>query len=182
MPFLKLLYCYIAKLLNRIQQHNNLAIQQFNNGFTLIELLVVIAIIAILISAATISWTNAQQKGRDAKRKTDLKAVQQALEVYFQTNRQYPSSSSGQIKCNTPGDPSVRNWGSAFTCSSITYMDPLPKDPASVEYFYKSTSPYLSYVFSAKLENNNDPDLDPTGLPCTPEGGASPKNYCVKNP
>src|SRR3989344_1659457 len=94
MPFLKLLYCYIAKLLNRKKQFNNSTIQQSNNGFSLIELLVVIAIIGILLAAATISWTNAQQKGRDGKRKADLKSIQQALELYFAQNGYYPPGTS----------------------------------------------------------------------------------------
>src|SRR3990167_6962536 len=68
-------------------------------GFTLIELLVVISIIAILVAAATASWTNAQQKSRDGKRKSDLKSIQQSLELYLQDNGTYPGGPSGEIQC-----------------------------------------------------------------------------------
>ncbi|MBI2327902.1 prepilin-type N-terminal cleavage/methylation domain-containing protein [Candidatus Curtissbacteria bacterium] len=151
-------------------------------GFTLIELLVVISIIAILISAATVSWTNAQQKGRDGRRKTDLKGVQQALDTYFQTNGQYPNTSSGQIRCNVGADTTVIAWGSTFSCNSVNYMQQLPKDPVyqsdtSKGYYYSASSPFLTYVLSAELENNNDPDR--TGLPCTPQ---SPRDFCVIQP
>src|SRR3989344_1525650 len=78
-----------------------IGIWKLKRGFSLIELLVVITIIAILIGAGTVSYNNAQQKGRDGKRKSDLKAIQQALEQYFQQNGKYPYSdiTTGRIKC-----------------------------------------------------------------------------------
>src|SRR3989344_2339400 len=100
-------------------------------GFTLIELLVVITIIAILIAAGAVSYTNAQRKGRDARRKSDLKAIQQGLDQYFSQNGKYPAGSSGSIQCNV-GSTDTLTWGtSAFTCNSINYLDKLPKDPTS---------------------------------------------------
>jgi len=152
---------------------------KFASAFTLIELLVVISIIAILIAAATFSYTNAQQKGRDNKRKSDLKAVQQALELYFQQNGKYPSTASGGvIQCNIGGDTSIRSWSSAFTCNSITYMNPLPKEPTtgSQPYYYFTSAPNSTYVISTQLENTKDPDLPQMS------GCQSGYNYCVKNP
>ncbi|MBI2327901.1 prepilin-type N-terminal cleavage/methylation domain-containing protein [Candidatus Curtissbacteria bacterium] len=103
-------------------------------GFTLIELLVVISIIAILIAAGTFSWTNAQQKGRDAKRKTDLKSVQQALELYLQTYGRYPTAdASGNITCSdgAAGTGTI-SWGETFQCppgTGLIFMQKMPKDP-----------------------------------------------------
>src|SRR3989344_4746470 len=106
-----------------------LKLQINQKGFTLIELLVVITIIAILVGVAAASYTKAQQKARDGKRKSDLKAVQQALELYFQQYGRYPTSSSGSIQCNITGDSTTKTWGtSPFTCGSITYLNLLPKD------------------------------------------------------
>lgn len=51
-------------------------------AFTLIELLVVISIIGVLIGIATVSFTGSQKKARDARRKSDLKYYQSALEFY----------------------------------------------------------------------------------------------------
>lgn len=151
-------------------------------GFTLIELLVVISIIAILLSVATVSYTNSQQKGRDNRRKSDLKAIQQSLELYFQQNGRYPETiSPGLIKCGT--ETSGEAWGTgSFACNSITYMSPLPRDPingTSTQYYYNSPTPFNSYTLSANLENTSDPDLPVLGNPCTPQSGYS---YCVKNP
>ena len=149
-------------------------------GFTLIELLIVISIIAILVASATYSWQNAQQKGRDGKRKSDVKAVQQALEFYYQNNGKYADTDGGgKIKC--AGAPTPIAWGSAFTCNSVSYMQQLPKDPISTQsyYFSSSGSPPNAYVLSAVIENTNDPDIKPGSLICTPQSGY---NYCVVNP
>ena len=52
-------------------------------AFTLLELLVVIAIIGILISLGVASFSNAQRKARDSRRREDMKAVQNGLEQYY---------------------------------------------------------------------------------------------------
>ena len=177
-----------------------LSIVNCPSGFSLIELLVVIAIIGLLASFGLVSFTNAQQKGRDGGRKADLKAVQQALELYFQVNGRYPATnSSGEIVCNTRYtdtgtalDSSAKTWGVNFGCDqgSTTshavemYMQELRKDPTNQltnGYYYNSNNtaspPNSTYVISANLENSSDPDL--AGLPCTPQPS---RNYCVIQP
>src|SRR3990167_3687077 len=159
-----------------------LKLQINQKGFTLIELLVVISIIGILMAAAAASYTKSQQKGKDGKRKTDLKSVQQALELYFQQNGKYPAyvstgADAGKIVCNV-GLEGTLTWGtSAFTCNRITFLNFLPKDPtsqtSSAGYYYTSAptaTPPNSYVLSAELENNNDPDRITGTTPCDPEG------------
>lgn len=65
---------------------------EFNSkkGFTLIELLVVIAIIGILSSVVLASLNSAREKSRDARRVGDIKQLQLALELYFDSNQSYP--------------------------------------------------------------------------------------------
>lgn len=58
-------------------------------GFTLIELLVVISIIGLLSTLAVVSLNNARAKARDARRLSDLKAIQTALEIYRDDNNDY---------------------------------------------------------------------------------------------
>ncbi len=66
-----------------------------NTGFTLIELLVVIAIISLLSTTVMASLNQARQKSRDAKRITDMKAIQTALEMYYNDNSGYPNPGWG---------------------------------------------------------------------------------------
>ena len=85
-------------------------------GFTLIELLVVIAIIGILSSVVLASLNSARQKGRDARRISDLKQIQLALELCYDAGNsctgggvEYPDSldvlaTSGFI-ASVPTDP-----------------------------------------------------------------------------
>ena len=161
-------------------------------GFTLIELLVVISIIGILVAVSTVSFTNAQQKSRDGRRKADLKGVQQALELYYQANGKYPADSGGgtgtdqgRIKCNTTvpsADDRPISWGSAFTCANVTYMQQLPKDPLDANnalnraYYYNGIeAKFEKYILSAKLENNKDPDR---AADCANSG----RDYCLSQP
>lgn len=64
-------------------------------GFTLVELLIVIAIIGLLATLAIVSLTSAQQKARDTKRVADVKAIQTALELYWNDLANYPNPADG---------------------------------------------------------------------------------------
>lgn len=64
------------------------------SGFTLIELLVVIAIIGVLASVVLASLNSARRKSRDARRVADIKQMQLALELYFDSNGEYPDATS----------------------------------------------------------------------------------------
>ncbi|MEK7074200.1 MAG: type II secretion system protein, partial [Patescibacteria group bacterium] len=62
------------------------------NGFTLIELLVVIAIIGVLASAVLASLNSAREKARNARRKTDMRQLELAIQLYYDTNGTFPPS------------------------------------------------------------------------------------------
>ncbi len=64
-------------------------------GFTLIELMVVVAILGVLASIITVSLGSARAKGRDAKRISDIRTIQLALEEYYNDNNTYPVTLSG---------------------------------------------------------------------------------------
>jgi prepilin-type N-terminal cleavage/methylation domain-containing protein len=59
-------------------------------GFTMIELMVVVAIIGILATLILASLGGAKAKTRDARRLSDIKEFQGALENYFAEHGHYP--------------------------------------------------------------------------------------------
>lgn len=63
-----------------------------NKGFTLIELLVVIAIISLLSSIVLSSLNSVRMKARDATRLSDMRQIQLALDLYLDSNGQYPDN------------------------------------------------------------------------------------------
>jgi prepilin-type N-terminal cleavage/methylation domain-containing protein len=86
---------------------------QIKKGFTLLEILVVIGIIVVLIGMGTVSYSTAQKKARDAKRKGDLQAFQKVLEqCYSISNYSYPTISGNgttsiSANCTAQGGPSL---------------------------------------------------------------------------
>lgn len=97
-------------------------------GFTLIELLVVLAIIALLSGAIIYSTNNTREKGRDSKRKEELKTIASALTLYYADNNQYPPS--------VQSDPPILDYssdidplGTGWIPDLATYLEKLPKDP-----------------------------------------------------
>ena len=84
-------------------------------GFTLIELLVVIAIIGLLSTISVLALNSARARSRDAKRVSDIKQIQTALEMYYNDTNDYPASLSF-------------GTGSIATGSNI-YMKVVPKQP-----------------------------------------------------
>lgn len=107
-------------------------------GFTLIELLVVIAIIGLLATISVVILNGARQKGRDAKRVSDVNVMRAALEQYWLEKAAYPSA-------NTPidlgvGDASVltSNGFEAVPTGNV-YLARVPIGASSGE-FYKYVS------------------------------------------
>jgi len=86
-----------------------------NRGFTLIELLVVIAIIGILSSVVLASLNSARQKSRDARRISDIKQLQLALEMYYDSNNGYPTSTAALSPDYLPVQPTDPQTSSAYT-------------------------------------------------------------------
>lgn len=109
-------------------------------GFTLLEMLIVIGIIAILVALGASSYSTAQRKARDSKRKSDLKMVQNAYEQYYSIcNFNYPATlptagnklTATTVNCPSlaanvdlmtmPADPLGGNYQCVGTCNATTY-------------------------------------------------------------
>jgi prepilin-type N-terminal cleavage/methylation domain-containing protein len=118
-------------------------------GFTLIELLVVIAVVGVLASLVLVSLNSARVKSRDAKRKTDLTALQKAIELYYTTNNSYPTT--GGVWFGATGGCGG-NHGYTGATGYIpnlapNYVGVLPRDPKP------STGQCSGYVY--RSDGNN---------------------------
>jgi len=128
---------------------------KIQKGFTLIELLVVIAIIGLLASIVLVSLNSARAKARDVRRIADLRQMQLALEMYYDTNGSYPnrhaytsSVNCGSSWCNLESDLSP-------------YMSNLPRDPLGLQdtyrYYYDGgESDDYGYGLMLRLEHSSN--------------------------
>ena len=146
-----------------------------NRGFTLIELLVVIAIIGILSSVVLASLNSARQKGRDARRLSDVKQLRTAMDLYYDSTQFYPLTIgttaasvlvTGGYISTIPTDP--------VTGASYTYAPLVTAGDAAAATACASATPCASYVIAATLENTSNSvlatDVDTAaigGIDCT---------------
>lgn len=129
-----------------------------NAGFTLIELLIVIAIISILSAILMVNFVGIRQRARDAQRKSDLRQIQSALELFRADHGCYPYT--GCIIA-------FPTCGSALAYNGFTYMQKIPCDPAGSSYIYNNTNGN-TYSLTACLENQSDGQKDAsTSSSCT---------------
>ncbi|MBI2404700.1 type II secretion system protein [Candidatus Gottesmanbacteria bacterium] len=137
--------------------------RELKKGFTLLELLVVIAIIAVLISMATVSYSSAQKKARDSKRKQDVKAVQAALEQYYADNNgNYIAGCNPGTTYLPSGMPTDPKTGSAYTATA----------------FGASCATTATYCLCAALEGETNTT---TGCDGTSPPSGYVGTFCVRN-
>ncbi len=156
-------------------------------GFTLIELMVAISIIAVLSTIGMVAYSKVQLLGRDARRKQDLRAIAQALEIFYQQNKRYPCNNTtwSSWSYSTDSDPWLKDLNTCTGGSTINltpdYLNKLPVDPINsgsplatgtgygYAYYsgdYRAETGSLScpsgtgssYTLVARLENTQDAD------------------------
>ena len=129
-------------------------------GFTLIELLVVIAIIGVLASVVLASLNNARRKSRDARRITDVKQIQLALELFFDGAGagNYPVAVAPPCTLGAP--PVVTDSNGLQGLAMQNYIAVIPRDPSNVATCYVYASLLTTYHLGATLEDVNNPALN----------------------
>jgi len=140
-------------------------------GFTLIELLVVIAIIGILAAMALVALGGTRAKARDANRKSDLRSIKSALEVYYSDQKPNVYMIQATAVAAT----------AANTGLTSSYIKSVPADPNNTTnpYMYLTNAAGTDYAVFCVLENANDGDIKSAA----PTAGAMPAgyNYWVEN-
>jgi len=143
-------------------------------GFTLIELLVVISIIGLLASVVLVALNNARSRSRDTKRVADMNQVSKALEMYYNENSHYPTSTgsvSGGVFSATiaPGlDKFIVTFPSAPTPAESGCLNTMAK--GSNNYWYETNSSGSKYTITFCLGSTNPGGIG-TGIHfMTPDG------------
>jgi len=101
-------------------------------GFTLIEIIVVVVIIGILATFVAPKFLGKTDDARIVKAKSDLQALESALDIYKLDNYAYPTTDQGLEALVTlpAGDPVPANWQQGG------YVKKLRKDPWQRDYLY----------------------------------------------
>lgn len=133
-------------------------------GFTLIELIVVMAILAILMAIGAGAFTSSLKKGRDSTRKANLRAITNALDMYYNDYGRYPAGDTNGaiVGCSSvvPITPTPCAINSAFKDANGTmYMQQLPTDPVSSQKYYYRAPATNQFQIYARLENTQDPAI-----------------------
>lgn len=150
-------------------------------GFTLIELLVVIAIIGLLSTLAIVALNSARQKSRDAKRVSDIKQIQTALELYFADQNDYPTGNAVVLGSANALTLSATN-GFAAAAAGTSYMGLVPSNPTpgGANYSYTCAAAGCQYSLTFTLEANTGALKDGNDANATPDCTATPDGItCV---
>ncbi len=102
-------------------------------GFTLIEIMVVVVILAVLGALVVPKILENVDKARVTRAKSDIQAVETALDLYRLDNFKYPTTEQGlQALVSAPADSTITNYRSGG------YLKAIPIDPWNNPYQYAS--------------------------------------------
>jgi prepilin-type N-terminal cleavage/methylation domain-containing protein len=153
-------------------------------GFTLIELLLVVGIVS-LFSTFLISAMNVYRvSARDAVRLNDVRQIQNALEIYYVTNKGYPVCNGGDF-CDVDCGAGLNNDGydgasyqdlSVFLTSQ--YFQRMPPKLNNVCLWYWGAPGGNRYIVTFKPEAESDILSNPGNQGCYDDGDPW---FCVGN-
>jgi len=144
---------------------------RYKKGFTLIELLIVISVIAFVIAFSGFDIAGVRENARDARRKSDLRQIQKALELYRQDKYppEFPENGTflgtPNTSCWSSGTPGI-NGEPIGTCTGNIYLQKVPGDPLKIPqvyYYYRNDDlglggKKLKYTLCTCIENTADAD------------------------
>lgn len=130
-------------------------------GFTLIEIIVVVVIIGILATFVAPKFMGKTDTARIVKAKSDIQALESALDLYKLDNFTYPTTDQGlDALINKPSsDPAPNNWQKGG------YLKKLQKDPWQREYQYSNDGELRIYSLGADgIEGGEEANADISNL------------------
>lgn len=125
------------------------------SGFSLIELLVAVAIITLLSSIILASTQVVRSRARDTRRISDIKQIQNALELFYTDNFSYPRSQNCGATipstgwCNSFQSLSDGHWirdnGGSNLSNIISVLPTDPRPGASANWTPENGGTYFYY-------------------------------------
>jgi len=115
-------------------------------GFTLIEIMVVVVIIGLLAAIVGPQLLGRVDAAAVNRAKSDIRAIETALQLYYLDNFRYPSTEDGlEALVRNPGESAAPNWSPG----GYLGRSQVPLDPWNNEYQYRSPGQYGQFdVFS----------------------------------
>lgn len=139
------------------------------HGFTLIELLVVTTIMIVLMAVGAASFSAAAKSARDAKRRSDVETIRQALVLYKSQYGSYPAGAA-----TTVVEPALMNGN--------FISRPFPRDPVANTTYQVYSTTATTFCLCANLEittkGNHSTNENCNGTWTT----TGQPYYCVKQP
>ncbi len=134
-------------------------------GFTVIEILIVLTIVLVVAFLVANNIQGSVAKGRDIERRTDINAIQDALEAYWHTYEHYPSDLLAvlNIEIDISTDPT----------GNIILISPPSSSANKPASSYNATQPEQEYTYvpyqcsdlTAADETNEEEAEAPAGAP-----------------
>jgi general secretion pathway protein G len=143
-----------SSALNSRRHFNNYS-RKFN-GFTLIEVMVVVVILSILAAVVVPKIMDRPEQARITKAKSDIRALEAALNLYRLDNMTYPTTDQGlEALVTAPSDsPAPKNWKPGG------YLDRIPVDPWGNAYLYLSPGSHGAVDIYSSGADAQSPDDD----------------------
>lgn len=115
----------------RMYSHNGFSRRLAHRGFTLIELLLVLVILAVLAAVVVPKFTNRSEQARNTAARTDIRALETALDSFEVDCGRFPSNDEGLAALIQP-PPSVQaSWNGPYIKRGM------PTDPWGNTYVYR---------------------------------------------
>ena len=109
-------------------------------GFTIVELLIVIVVIGILALLVITTYSGIQAKARNAKRQSDIAALQTQLEAFYSQNGYYPSLTDMNTPSWLSANMTSLDQEALIDPSNPTQSKTLVATPTAKSYSYAVTN------------------------------------------
>lgn len=116
-------------------------------GFTIVELIVVISILILLTTIVTVRLRSTQKGGRDQERKTDITAIANGLEIYYENGNPHTYTPKGyypgglQVEAASALTPPFSEFLEGVPAASLRAPDREIVESFGVDPNYTTTAP-----------------------------------------